>query len=1060
VKLTRHQLAQIRWKHDPRARARAGFWWTLLWYAVIFVASELLRPKPKLENAKPAGLGDFQFPTATEERFVPLLWGTVQITGPNVVWWGDLIQQAITEKVKTGLFSSSTITKGYRYFVGIQSALCRGTVDQLLTVWIGDDEVISQTDIRSYGVSNPGTGYSRGDKLTLTSGTGTKAVVQVTKVAQSTGAVVSVTRSTRGDYTVLPTSPSATTGGGGSGCTISFEKGPITDGEAFGIYEPNLFGGEDLGSGGVTGRLQFFAGSPTQAVSDYLALHQIIGANDRTPAYRGTCYVCPESEAMYVGTSTSIKPWKYEVQRIPNGLALSGSGKVNTYDANPMNVLYEILTDTDWGLAVDPAMIDTASFTTAAATLVTEGNGFSYIADSPREASELISLIEEQIDGVMFFNNLTAQFQIRLARADYTIGSIPSLDDSNIISFNSFSRGSWEDTTNFMRSEFNDRADNYKGTYGLAIDSANIRTQDGAIIVGTRTYPGVKDKNLANQLAWRDLRSLAVPMAKANLKVNATLYDLQPGQPVKVTNADLGLDETPMRIIRIDYGEMTDNTISLDLVEDIFYYLAPSFGPPDVSSWEPPTDTLDPFDPAETLVFEAPRAFNARDAQSDGPLDHRIWASGRKQGVEITFKAMTKLNAAADSAYAEVAEGVQFLRLGELTSALTTSGTDPITINITCTPDSQTSIREVFEDFPAVATLGTDLSQLIMIGNEFLLVTGAADSGATVNLSTVYRGVLDSTREAHAAGTPVFIISGGGLAGGVSFGPYGQTDQMDVKLRPRSGTDTVATADANEESLTLNRRSRRPYPPGRVSIGGTVWSSTVALEQLGGGAEATGFASTWIRRDYRIADLIANEIDALSTDAGTTYADFPAANTTTYTVRLYNDPAGANTLLLTYSSLSAVSQNQLRIAILKANSGVLPTTLAIEIEASHTDDGDVLAARHILRHIFAVTSALTGQFAFGATAASVASNLYTATVNGTYAFTLSSAFTVGAVQYSLNAAAYVDLITAGNTTGNIAGVVATDTIRVRHNSTDTTVTKQLDMNAPGAGQDGFAILYT
>lgn len=979
MKLNRYAQARARWERDPRAKARGGFWLTLLYYVIVFALSELLRPKPKLENAKPAGLGDFNFPTATEERFVPILWGTVQITGPNVVWWGNLIQEAITEKVKTGLFSSDTITKGYKYSVGIQSALCRGTVNSLLRVWIGDDEVFA---------------------------------------------------------------------------------GTVSDGGTFTINEPELFGGEDLGNGGVVGTLKFFAGSNTQAVSSYLAQYQVVGANDRTPAYRGTCHICPDTEAVYVGNSTSIKPWKYELRRIPNGLAL-GTPSVNSgNDANPMNVVYEIMTDTDWGLAIDPAMIDTTSFTTAATTLNTEGNGFSYLLDSPIEASELIALVEQQISGIVFFNQITGKFQARLARADYVLASLPLLDDTNIVSFNSFARGSWEETTNYMRSQFNDRSDNYKGTFGLAIDSANIRIQDGAIIASTTSYPGVKDKNLANDLAWRDLRTLAIPLAKANVTVDGTNYDLQPGQPVRITNADLGITGIAFRITRIDYGQMTDNKIVLDLVEDVFFYLAASFGPPDASGWTPPIDDLQPFLTAETLKMETPRAFNARDPEATGPDDNRIFVSARKRGVEVTFKVFQKADGASDSAYLEAGEGVRFVRIGELTSALGTSGaTVPTaTVNVTCTPDSQTKIRECFEDNPAAAVLGLDLSQMVMIDNEIMLVQNAANNGSTVDLQNVYRGMLDTPRAAHAAGADVWLLSGGGFVGGVTIGPFNSTASIDLKLRPRSSTDLVPLASATEEEVDMAKRSRRPYPPGRVTIGSTIWASTVSLEQLGGGAEATGFACTWLRRDYRTGNG-GDEIAAIGVDAATLFADFPSANTTVHTVRLYNDPSGSNTLLLTYTDLGGTSQDQLRLAILKATDGVLPTSLAIEIDAKHTDNGEVLTARYTLRHAFSVTSALTGQFQFGGLDTNDVSALYTATVNGTYAFTLSSAFSAGNVEYRLNAGAWTTLIAAGATSGSILGVVATDTIEVRHLSTDPGAVKQLDMNAPGAGQDGFAILF-
>ena len=980
MKLSRYSNASVRWETDPRARECGGFFLTLLYYVIVFALSELLRPKPKLENAKPAGLGDFSFPTATEERFVPLLWGTLQITGPNVVWWGNLIQEAITEKVSTGLFSSETITKGFRYHVGIQSALCRGTVNSLLRVWIGDDEVFA---------------------------------------------------------------------------------GTVSDGGTFTIDKPDLFGGEDLGGGGIVGTLKFFAGSNNQAVSSYLAVHQVVGLNNRTPAYRGTCHISPNADAVYVGTSSSIKPWKYELRRIPNGLVLATPSINSGNDANPMNVLYEILTNTEWGLAITPAYIDTASFITAATALNTEGNGFSYLQDSPIEASELIALLEQQISGILFFNQVTAKFQVRLARADYVLASTPLLDDDTILSFNSFARGSWEDTTNFIRSQFNDRSDNYKGTFGLAIDSANIRIQNGAIISTTTGYPGVKDKNLANDLAWRDLRTLAVPLAKANVTVDGTNYDLQPGQPVRITNADLGITGVAFRVTRVDYGQMTDNKIVLDLVEDVFFYLEGSFGAPIDSGWEAPLDDLQPFLTVQTLTIESPRAFNARDPEATGPADNRIFCSARKRGVEVSFKVFQKLDGASDSAYLEAGEGVRFLRIGSLTADLPTSGaTVPTaTLNVTTGPDSQSRIRECFEDSPAPAVLGLQLGQMVMIDDEIMLVTNASNNGATVDLLSVYRGVLDTPRSIHSAGADVWLLSGGGFVGGITIGPFGEVASIDLKLRPRSSSDLVLLADATEEEVDMAKRSRRPYPPGRVTVGVTVWASTVSLEQLGGAAEATGFAVSWLRRDYRTGNG-GDEIAALAVDAATLFTDFPAANTTVHTVRLYNDPAGPNTLLLTYTDLGGTSQNQLRLAILKAMDGVVPTTLGAEIDAKHTDNGDVLTARHTLRHRFAITSALTGQFQFTALAASDVSAVYTATVNGTYAFALSSAFVLGAVQYRLNAGAWTALIAAAATTGSIVGVVATDTIEVRHLSTDVAALKQLDMNAPGVGQDGFAVLFT
>lgn len=72
-------------------------WW---YYAVMFVVSLVVsyatRPKP--QNARPSGLGDVQAPTAEVGREIPVLFGTRPIYGANVVWYGDLMTQAIKSK--------------------------------------------------------------------------------------------------------------------------------------------------------------------------------------------------------------------------------------------------------------------------------------------------------------------------------------------------------------------------------------------------------------------------------------------------------------------------------------------------------------------------------------------------------------------------------------------------------------------------------------------------------------------------------------------------------------------------------------------------------------------------------------------------------------------------------------------------------------------------------------------------------------------------------------------------------------------------------------------------
>ncbi len=115
-----------------------AFFIMALVYLVGTVLYEVLRPKPKFDSPTPSALGDFQFPSIGEGRAIPIVWGTCKLSGPMVTWYGDLQVQAITEKVKTGLFSSKTITTGYKYYLGIQLVLCGGPLDEVLEIRFDD----------------------------------------------------------------------------------------------------------------------------------------------------------------------------------------------------------------------------------------------------------------------------------------------------------------------------------------------------------------------------------------------------------------------------------------------------------------------------------------------------------------------------------------------------------------------------------------------------------------------------------------------------------------------------------------------------------------------------------------------------------------------------------------------------------------------------------------------------------------------------------------------------------------------------------------------------------
>ncbi len=248
----------------------------IVYLVIVVLLAELTRPKPNLELAKPKNISEFDFPTATEGRVVPIIWGKVRISGMNVIWYGLLEQTAIGEYVPSGFFDTSFQIQGYKYRMGVQRALCMGVVDKWTGFWIGDNHVWAgvKTHGQTLAIDAPelfggnklgqggwvgeleffaglnnqavsafltgnlvvsgaspqdgGTGYAVGDTLidaSATAGEASPASFRVGLIDPG-GIVTKAIRTSRGVYDLdYPTNPVAkSTDGSGTGCTLNLSQ--------------------------------------------------------------------------------------------------------------------------------------------------------------------------------------------------------------------------------------------------------------------------------------------------------------------------------------------------------------------------------------------------------------------------------------------------------------------------------------------------------------------------------------------------------------------------------------------------------------------------------------------------------------------------------------------------------------------------------------------------------------------------------------------------------------------------------------------------------------------
>jgi hypothetical protein len=802
----------------------------LLVYVATFLITELLRPKPNLENAKPATLGDFQVPTATEGRPIPIIFGRVNMKGPNVVWYGDLKTEKIEQDVSTGLFSSEDVTIGFEYYLGVQLALCRGPLDGPLDQLIN----IRNDDSYVWGPEGP-----NAEAAILPSGTGT----------------------------------------------------------AFTIDVKNHFGErKSPGQGGLLMNCAFYSGSQLQSVDPYLA-----GFQTPTPAYRGTSYIIIKQG--WIGNSPNLRNFEFEIARVPDGLdlaTLQPGDELIDDGANPMNLIFEILTNPEWGLNLGAIQVDVVTLRAIAATLKTEGNGFAFIWDRVQEVAAMIRLIEEQVDGVLVQEPITGVFSFTLIRDDYTPGTLPLLDESNVGEVLSFRRPSWNSTSNVVSVQFSDARKSFKPSYAMAQDSANIDIVQN-VNLSEMKFPGVNNATLANSLAWRELRLLSYPIATGRLTVNRTQFDLKPGDVREWTWPRLGLVRLPIRITKINRGNLLKGKITIDFAEDIFAASAGTFADPPDTNWTPPSTLALPA--LFELLFELP--FVLTDLALTGA-----------NTVGIQVGTLVVRSGTQEIGYNRFVEVADFPTVpsdpveGSVISPASTNGTTPFGLLVGALDRGQTNgfqdavgfIVDNAVDLVRLADIDSAALEALtngcLIDDEIILFSDITDSGGgSWTIFNLVRGALDTLPAEHVDNSQVwFFTYGTGLANAEPEGDL----SLNWKVRNQLFTtfDTFLFASTIVQSLTTVGRAGRAYPPRDIEVNPAAPGGGFFPVDAGSpsGAQLVGLLGlTWAGSDkFTQPRATAWDDPHVTQEAGTAFR-----------VRIIEDPGGADTVVLDVSGIPA-----------------------------------------------------------------------------------------------------------------------------------------------------------
>ncbi len=793
-------------------------------FAIMFLVNlgvsafmSLLRPKPKLQAPKATSLAELNIPTATEVRPVPYSVGSTKIIAPNITWYGDLEATLISQFAKTSIFGTGQrVPLGHRYNLGWQAALAYGP--QILRQIKYDDKKVWEGETNA-----------------------TKTVLR--------------------------------------------------------ILQENLFGGEGQdGEGGINWIMNFYRGDDEQEIDTYIA-SQV----DHESAHLGVSYVVSEGPSAgaifgepteidynagvwgiltqaeanqhkyisgrgYIGKIAQLRDLAFYIQRFPQ-IINPGKHKIGD-DANPVEVLAEFWISKIFGAGRSSARLNSETWIAASNTLFAEDFGISMLQENSGSVDEIWDLIKEIIDCVIYENFETGLIDIKLIRDDYDIDSLRDINQSHIQGWLSYEKTNWEQTTNQLHFTHISREDDYTQVSDVVHDLANFE------IVGLQEpaqadFPIIYRRDLAHRVALNRLRPLALPLSKGTVKLTREGAVYYPGDVARITYAPYGVYAKPFRVMKVDYGNMQDGSVILDVMEDKFAFSQGVYNILAGSGWTNPN--LAPQVAQHIKVFEQPYFLHKSN-------ENRVWSYvQRPNGVHRNYTTQASVDAGLS--YVVIDPDVNFTPVGrlyadvpQLTPAYYGDGIElenvaalEQVISYSASENAQGGGWIYFEDTGEIC----DFEDVT-----FDTVTGRA------KFWKIRRGILDTCPLEHLAGERVWII---GYASSKPSNNFATGLAVRLKHQTQTSQGVLDLATAVAYTQTIAQRSQRPLPPNYVTMGGE-WE-----EEL----QETG--------DIELAWKTRNRLTQISV-IGQSDADVTPEVGVTYEVEVY-DTIGV--LLNTYTGLTS-----------------------------------------------------------------------------------------------------------------------------------------------------------
>lgn len=344
---------------------------------------------------------------------------------------------------------------------------------------------------------------------------------------------------------------------------------PITANTSVAISKPTLFGGKKR-EGGMTGTLQSFMGGSTQFATAELSA--MLGGS--VPGFRGVTTVFYDGG---IGNTAYPKPWTFRCRRWASGwygdviwyaakalISIEG-GAIKAM--NPAHILYECMTNPQWGRGFAAAKMDDAAWRAAADVFHAEGLGLCLRWTRQDSIRNFIQAVLDHVGAAVYTNRTTGLITIKPIRGDYTLAELPLFTfDTGLLAVEDDDNGAQTVGVNEVIVKYRRAADNKTGQ----VRAHNVAAQrDNGKITKSVEYPGLPTADLAILAAQRDLKAESGFVKRFKLRVDRRAYEATPASVFRFSDPARGINDMAVRVGAIEEADR-DGSLLVTVLQDIY----------------------------------------------------------------------------------------------------------------------------------------------------------------------------------------------------------------------------------------------------------------------------------------------------------------------------------------------------------------------------------------------------------------------------------------------------------------------------------------------------------